>query len=104
MPLVATATVVLVDRTGTEHLANATGTGPIDATYKAIDAIVRAKNDLKEFVVQAITRGIDALGEVTVRVEDGAGTVFSGRGADGDIIVASAKAYLNALNRMLRVG
>jgi 2-isopropylmalate synthase len=60
------------------------------------------ENDLKEFVVQAITRGIDALGEVTVRVEDADGTAYSGRGADGDIIVSSAKAYLNALNRILR--
>ncbi|MCL1846667.1 MAG: 2-isopropylmalate synthase [Coriobacteriia bacterium] len=103
VPLVATATVVLVDAQGVEHLANATGTGPIDASYKAVSEIVQVDNDLKEFVVQAITRGIDALGEVTVRVEDAAGTVFSGRGADGDIIVSSTKAYLNALNRMLRV-
>ncbi|MDR1183585.1 MAG: 2-isopropylmalate synthase [Coriobacteriales bacterium] len=102
VPLVATATVVLVDRNGAEHLANATGTGPIDAAYKAVGEIVRVENDLKEFVVQAITRGIDALGEVTVRVADANGTVYSGRGADGDIIVSSTKAYLNALNRMLR--
>jgi 2-isopropylmalate synthase len=102
MPLVATATVVLVDREGSEHLANATGTGPIDASYKAVGEIVRVENDLREFVVQAITRGIDALGEVTVRVEDASGTIYSGRGADGDIIVSSTKAYLNALNRMLR--
>jgi 2-isopropylmalate synthase len=102
MPLVATATVVLVDRNGTEHLANATGTGPVDAAFKAIGEIVRVENDLREFVVQAITRGIDALGEVTVRVSDATEMVYSGRGADGDIIVSSAKAYLNALNRMLR--
>ena len=104
VPLVATATVVLVDQQGTEHLANATGTGPVDASYKAINEIVRVENDLKEFIVQAITRGIDALGEVTVRVEDADGIVYSGRGADGDIIVSSAKAYLNALNRMLLAG
>jgi 2-isopropylmalate synthase len=63
---------------------------------------VQVESDLKEFVVQAITRGIDALGEVTVRVADASETVYSGRGADGDIIVSSTKAYLNALNRMLR--
>jgi 2-isopropylmalate synthase len=103
MPLVATATVVLADRDGIEHLANATGTGPVDAAYRAIGEIVRVENDLKEFAVQAITRGIDALGEVAVRVEDAAGTVYTGRGADSDIIVSSAKAYLNALNRMLGV-
>jgi 2-isopropylmalate synthase len=102
VPLVATATVVLVDEDGAEHLANATGTGPIDAAYKAIGEVVRVENDLREFVVQAITRGIDALGEVTVRVADTQGVVYSGCGADGDIIVSSAKAYLNALNRMLR--
>jgi len=104
VPLIATATVVLVDQQGREHMANATGTGPIDAAYKAVGGIVRTENDLKEFVVQAITRGIDALGEVTVRIEDPSGTVYSGRGADGDIIVSSTKAYLNALNRMLRAG
>jgi 2-isopropylmalate synthase len=102
VPLVATATVVLVDRDGVEHLANATGTGPIDAAYRAVGNIVQVENDLREFVVQAITRGIDALGEVTVRVEDVDGTIYSGRGADGDIIVSSTRAYLNALNRMLR--
>ncbi|MDR0347459.1 MAG: 2-isopropylmalate synthase [Coriobacteriales bacterium] len=102
VPLVATATVVLVDREGVEHLANATGTGPIDAAYKAVGDIVCVENDLREFVVQAITRGIDALGEVTVRVADAEGTIYSGRGADGDIIVSSTRAYLNALNRMLR--
>ena len=76
-------------------------TGPIDAIYKAIDAIVQVDNDLSEFSVQSVTRGIDALGEVTVRVKAAGGEVFAGRGADGDIIVSSAKAYLNALNRLL---
>jgi 2-isopropylmalate synthase len=102
VPLVATATVVLLDRQGNEHLASVTGTGPIDAAYKAVGKIVQVENDLKEFTVQAITRGIDALGEVTVRIEDTDGVIFSGRGADADIIVSSTKAYLNALNRMLR--
>jgi 2-isopropylmalate synthase len=102
MPLVATATVLLVDQQGAEHLGNATGTGPIDASYKAINGIIQVDNELQEFAVQAITRGIDALGEVTVRVEDAQGIAYSGRGADGDIIVSSAKAYLNALNRILR--
>ena len=102
VPLVATATVVLLDRQANEHLASVTGTGPIDAAYKAVGKIVQVENDLKEFTVQAITRGIDALGEVTVRIEDTDGVIFSGRGADADIIVSSTKAYLNALNRMLR--
>ena len=77
------------------------GAGPIDAVYKAIDQIVQVDNDLSEFAVNAVTRGIDALGEVTVRVKAAGGEVYVGRGADGDIIVSSAKAYLNALNRLL---
>ena len=90
------------------------GSGPVDAAYKAIDAIVKTKNTLLEFNVHAITEGIDALGEVTVRIrgENGLHTmdaqsevpyqrVFGGHGADTDIIVASAKAYLNALNKLI---
>jgi 2-isopropylmalate synthase len=102
MPLIATATLVLTDREGVEYLASATGTGPIDASYKAVDTIIQVQCDLKEYVVQSITRGIDALGEVMVRIEGANGRIFTGRGADGDIIVSSTKAYLNALNRMLR--
>jgi len=101
-PLIATATMVLVDIEGKEHLTTATGTGPIDASYKAADSIIREKIELIEFSVMSITRGIDALGEVTVRIETEDGALFTGRAADGDIIVSSTKAYLNAVNRMLR--
>ncbi|MCL2151251.1 MAG: 2-isopropylmalate synthase [Coriobacteriia bacterium] len=101
-PLIATATLVLIDREGVEHTAVTTGTGPIDASYKAADAIIAEQNELLEFSVQSITRGIDALGEVTVRIQTDVGALFTGRAADGDIIVSSIKAYLNALNRMLR--
>jgi 2-isopropylmalate synthase len=101
-PLIATATVVLVDRDGAEHTACRFGTGPIDAAYKAVDTIVACDIDLQEYSVQAITRGIDALGEVTVRITNARGDSYTGRGADGDIIVSSTKAYVNALNRMLR--
>ncbi|MDR3307855.1 MAG: 2-isopropylmalate synthase, partial [Coriobacteriales bacterium] len=101
-PLIATATVILVGRDGEEQVACTYGTGPVDAAYKAINQIIQVECDLQEFAVQAITRGIDALGEVTVRVTDAVGTVYTGRGADGDIIVSSAKAYLHALNRLLR--
>jgi 2-isopropylmalate synthase len=69
--------------------------------YKAINRIVDVPNELSEFSVQAVTRGIDALGEVTIRVTSPDGRVFTGRGAHSDIIVASAKAYTNALNRLL---
>jgi 2-isopropylmalate synthase len=102
-PLIATATLVLTDRTGLEHTAVMTGTGPIDASYKAADQIIAEEIELLEFSVQSITRGIDALGEVTVRIQTAGQDQFSGRAADGDIIVSSIKAYLNAINRMLRV-
>ena len=59
------------------------------------------ESDLQEFAVKAITRGIDAIGEVTARVRAEDGRVYVGRGSDTDIIVSSAKAYLNAINRMI---
>jgi 2-isopropylmalate synthase len=110
-----TATVRLKGPDGKIHLHASMGSGPVDATYKAIDAIVKVQNTLLEFNVHAITEGIDALGEVTVRVqpkEDVQQTmdaqrevpytrVFGGHGADSDIIVASAKAYINALNKLI---
>ncbi|MDT8897141.1 2-isopropylmalate synthase [Thermanaerothrix sp. 4228-RoL] len=110
-----TATVRLRDPEGNLRVQAAIGTGPVDATYKAIDAIVGAPNTLLEFVIHAVTEGIDALGEVTVRIEAGEGVLpaedgdgaiehprtFGGYGADTDIVVASAKAYLAALNKLL---
>ncbi|MCI8468500.1 MAG: 2-isopropylmalate synthase [Eggerthellaceae bacterium] len=100
-PLTPTATLTLADPEGAEVTVCEYGTGPIDAVYKAVDRIVKVSNDLSEFSVTSVTRGIDALGEVTVRVKAANGEVFTGRGADGDIIVSSTKAYLNALNRLL---
>ena len=100
-PLKPTATVTLRGPEGDVRTVCDWGAGPIDAVYKAIDQIVQVDNDLSEFAVNAVTRGIDALGEVTVRVKAAGGEVYVGRGADGDIIVSSAKAYLNALNRLL---
>ncbi|MEJ5225572.1 MAG: 2-isopropylmalate synthase, partial [Anaerolineales bacterium] len=109
-----TATVRLRGPDGKVHIHASIGTGPVDATYKAIDAIVKVPNTLLEFNIHAITEGIDALGEVTVRVqpkesiskldaqrETEYGRVFGGHGADTDIIVASAKAYLAALNKLI---
>jgi 2-isopropylmalate synthase len=86
------------------------GNGPVDAVFKAIDQVVKVPNELLEYSVQAMTEGVDALGKVTVRIQSEVriGTsqevekrVFLGRGADTDILVASAKAYLFALNRHL---
>ncbi len=110
-----TATVRLRDPDGQLRTCAAIGTGPVDATYKAIDAIVQTPNTLLEFNVHAVTEGIDALGQVTVRIEGTNGQhtmdaqaerdharTFGGFGADTDIIVASAKAYLSALNKLVR--
>ncbi len=109
-----TATIRLRGPDGKIHTHASIGTGPVDATYKAIDAIVKVPATLLEFNIHAITEGIDALGEVTVRVqpkesftkldaqhETPYGRVFGGHGADSDIIVASAKAYLAALNKLI---
>ena len=100
-PLTPTATITLANEAGEAFTECAYGTGPIDAVYKAVNAIVEVENDLSEFSIKAITRGIDALGEVTVRVTAGDGRVYTGRGSDGDIVVSSTKAYINALNRLL---
>jgi 2-isopropylmalate synthase len=76
-----------------------TGDGPVDAAYRTIAAMIGTKSRLLQYIVKAITGGTDAQGEVSVRVEE-AGKTTSGNGADTDIIVASAKAYLNALNKL----
>jgi 2-isopropylmalate synthase len=97
-----TATVRLRSRDGDVRVHASIGTGPVDAAYKAIDAIVDARANLIEYSVRSVTEGIDALGHVTVRVRDHRGRVFHGAGADTDIIVASVQAYLRALNRITR--
>jgi 2-isopropylmalate synthase len=111
-----TATVRLRGPDGALRVQAAVGTGPVDATYKAIDGIIQAPNALQEFSIRAITGGIDAIGEVTVRLESAEenqppremaqnGRIkprwYGGHGADTDIIVASAKAYLSAINKIL---
>lgn len=80
---------------------SALGTGPVDAIYKAINKIVGVPNELIEFSVQSVTEGIDALGEVTIRIRGEGGAIYSGHAANTDIMLASAKAYLNALNKFL---
>ncbi len=84
---------------GEEQGSDATGSGPVDATFKAIEAIVNSKTELQLYSVNSITGGTDAQGEVTVRLEK-AGRIVNGQGADVDIVIASAKAYLNALNKI----
>ncbi len=95
-----TATVRLIDPEGQSLADAALGTGPVDAIYKAINRIVGIPNNLTEFTVKSVTEGIDAIGEVLVRIES-EDVTYTGRGASTDIIVASAKAYMNALNRLL---
>ncbi|HZB98240.1 MAG TPA: 2-isopropylmalate synthase [Candidatus Sulfotelmatobacter sp.] len=95
-----TATVRLELPGGAVEETVSTGDGPVDATYRAINSLVRIDNRLEEFAVQAITEGVDALGEVTVRVASGERLVI-GHGADTDIVVAAAKAYLHALNKLV---
>ncbi|MFO0744283.1 MAG: 2-isopropylmalate synthase [Myxococcota bacterium] len=114
-----TATVRLRGPDGVMHLQACVGTGPVDAAFRAIDAIIashsgHADNTLLEYQVQGVTEGIDAIGEVSVRIQSaeaspkvhaqgtsGKAALFHGHGADTDIIVASAKAYLTAVNRLL---
>ncbi|HLC22999.1 MAG TPA: 2-isopropylmalate synthase [Dehalococcoidia bacterium] len=97
---IPTATVRLIGPDGQALADAALGTGPVDAMYKAINRIVKAPNRLTEFTVKSVTEGIDAIGEVLIRIE-GDGVTYTGRGASTDIIVACAKAYMNALNRLL---
>ncbi len=84
---------------GLTQQAEAQGGGPVDATFKAIEQVVQSGTELLLYSVNNITSGTDAQGEVTVRLSKG-GRVVNGQGADTDIVVASAKAYLNALNKL----
>ena len=108
-----TATIRLRDQENAIHVSASVGTGPVDATFKAINSIVNHANTLQEFVIHAVTEGIDALGEVTLRVNDESRVMidpqtendqprtYGGYGADSDIVVACARAYLAALNKLL---
>ena len=91
--------VLAVD--GEEEPGMSIGSGPVDATFKAIESIVNSGTILKLYSVNAITSGTDAQGEVTVRLEKG-GRIVNGQGADTDIVIASAKAYINACNKILQ--
>ena len=86
---------------GTESTASANGGGPVDATFCAIEEIVHSQTQLQLYSVNNITTGTDAQGEVTVRLQK-AGRIVNGHGADTDIVMASAKAYLHALNKLVR--
>ncbi len=92
------AQLVFTDE-GVERQADGTGSGPVDATFKALESVVNSGADLLLYSVNNITSGTDAQGEVTVRLAQD-GRVVNGQGADTDIVIASAKAYLHALNKL----
>src|SRR5690554_4978264 len=94
------AAEVVVSVHGEEKRCKAEGSGPVDATFKAIEEVANSNSDLLLYSVNAITKGTDSQGEVTVRLEKG-GRIVNGSGADTDIIVASAKAYIHALNLLV---
>ncbi|MBU0594089.1 MAG: 2-isopropylmalate synthase [Pseudomonadota bacterium] len=90
---------VVVAVNGTEEQAEADGGGPVDAAFKAIDSIIKSGAELQLYSVNNITSGTDAQGEVTVRLSKG-GRIVNGQGSDTDIVIASAKSYLHALNKL----
>ena len=111
-----TATVSLTGPDGETYKDAAIGTGPVDAVYQAVNRIIGAKSVLTEFAINAVTEGLDAQAEATIRIQPINGDreisinpqtnrsfvrTFSGHGASTDIVVASARAYLSALNKML---
>ena len=92
---------VCVSVDGVEKSAGASGGGPVDASFKAIEAVIGSGAELQLYSVNNITSGTDSQGEVTVRLQKD-GRIVNGQGADTDIVIASAKAYVNALNKVLR--
>jgi 2-isopropylmalate synthase len=92
------AKLVIADE-GAEKAAEGDGSGPVDATFRALESVVNSGANLLLYSVNNITSGTDAQGEVTVRLAKD-GRIVNGQGADTDIVVASAKAYLHALNKL----
>jgi len=90
---------VVIGEGGAERKADSQGDGPVDATFKAIESVAKSGADLLLYSVNAVTQGTESQGEVTVRLAKG-GRIVNGVGADTDIVVASAKAYVNALNKL----
>jgi 2-isopropylmalate synthase len=95
-----TATVTLLNADGAELTEVAIGTGPVDAVCQALNRLAQVPNELVEFSVKSVTEGIDAMGDVTIRLRQN-GVLYSGHAADTDIVVAAAQAFVNALNRLV---
>jgi 2-isopropylmalate synthase len=98
--LLPTATVTLETLEGGERSQAAIGTGPVDAVCQALNQLAQVPNELVEFSVKSVTEGIDAMGDVTIRLRRN-GVLYSGHAADTDIVVAAAQAFVNALNRLM---
>ena len=90
---------IVITEDGKERHSEGRGAGPVDATFQAIEKLASSGADLLLFSVNNVTEGTDSQGEVTVRLSK-AGRIVNGMGADTDIVVASAKAYINALNKL----
>jgi 2-isopropylmalate synthase len=101
--LLPTATVTLETTDGAELSEAAIGTGPVDAVCQALNRLAGVPNELVEFSIKSVTEGIDAMGEVTIRLRQN-GVLYSGHSADTDIVVAAAHAFINALNRLVAGG
>ncbi len=101
--LLPTATVSLETADGAELSEVAIGTGPVDAVCQALNRLAGVPNELVEFSIKSVTEGIDAMGEVTIRLRHD-GVLYSGHSADTDIVVAAAHAFVNALNRLVAGG
>ena len=97
---IAPQVVVTIAHKGKKQTKESTGDGPVDACYKAIELVTKLKANLLDYSIKAVTQGKDALGDVTVKVAIEGETVI-GRGASTDIIEASAKAYINAINKFV---
>jgi len=96
-----TATISLLNtEDNTEDTAVSIGTGPVDTVCEALNKLAKVPNELIEFSVKSVTEGIDALGEVTIRIRRD-NKIYSGHSADTDVVVAAANAYVNALNRLV---
>ncbi|MFH0776828.1 MAG: 2-isopropylmalate synthase [Patescibacteria group bacterium] len=96
-----TAEIALRNSQGKIFKKKSGGTGPVDAAYSAVNAIVGEKVKLLEFRMDAVSEGIDAQATVTVKVETETGRIYTGKGSHTDIVVASVKSYLNALNKIV---
>ncbi len=90
---------LILEESGSKVEAQSSGDGLVDAAFKAVDKVVPGERTLLLYSVNAITAGSDSQGEVSVRLQEG-GRIVNGQGADTDIVVASVKAYVNALNKV----